>query len=229
MPTGSNNPLGKVRPGYVKDQLTVIRQATDEDMETYPVKRSKSETLIRWWVVECSCGETCIMSTTRLNGKNLKSCGCKRWRGFCRGVTDRNDPVDMVRRNCFTSMKSKAKERGLAWEITYTDFKRMTQCPCIYCGAPPSNSARPTAHHMRTGPDPQPWIYSGFDRVDTKQGYIYGNVAPCCKRCNVAKSDMTALEFYQWINRFRTRANIGNCLDEIDTRFNWDNCAATSG
>lgn len=226
MPTGSNNPLGKIRPGFVKHDLTVLRQATPEDFETIEVRVSKSEKLIRYWVVECVCGKQFIASTTRMNCKNTKSCGCKRYRDFIRYVTDRHDPVDMVRRNCFSSMRSKAKARGLEWTIKYDSFVRITAYPCHYCGAPPSNVANPTAHHKRTCYKPEPFLYSGLDRIDSSLGYHVGNVMPSCIRCNQAKNDMTTLEFYKWLNR--VHMNRLKLLNEVDAFFNWDNCAATS-
>lgn len=41
-----------------------------------------------------------------------------------------------------------------------------------------------------------------LDRLDNKKGYLDNNVAPCCKRCNVAKNDMKDQnEFFDWIDR----------------------------
>ena len=35
----------------------------------------------------------------------------------------------------------------------------------------------------------------GLDRVDSSLGYTEDNIVPCCRRCNVAKSDMESSKF----------------------------------
>ena len=32
-------------------------------------------------------------------------------------------------------------------------------------------------------------------------GYVAGNVVPCCKKCNMSKSDMNQQDFYNYINK----------------------------
>jgi hypothetical protein len=34
-----------------------------------------------------------------------------------------------------------------------------------------------------------------LDRIDNNKTYLKDNVVPCCKRCNVAKNNMTQTEF----------------------------------
>ena len=45
------------------------------------------------------------------------------------------------------------------------------------------------------------FTYNGIDRVDNALGYTTGNVVPCCKQCNHAKSDMPYADFMAWIAR----------------------------
>jgi hypothetical protein len=41
-----------------------------------------------------------------------------------------------------------------------------------------------------------------LDRLDNSKGYLDSNIAPCCRRCNVAKNDMKDQnEFFDWIDR----------------------------
>ena len=44
-----------------------------------------------------------------------------------------------------------------------------------------------------------PFYYNGVDRVDNQKGYTVNIIVPCCKRCNVANSDLTLEEFYSWV------------------------------
>lgn len=37
-----------------------------------------------------------------------------------------------------------------------------------------------------------------IDRVDNTKGYIFGNVVPCCDRCNKAKSDLSVSDFEEY-------------------------------
>ena len=37
--------------------------------------------------------------------------------------------------------------------------------------------------------------FNGIDRIDSKIGYIDGNVVTCCKHCNFAKDALTQKEF----------------------------------
>jgi hypothetical protein len=51
---------------------------------------------------------------------------------------------------------------------------------------------------------------NGIDRIDSKLGYVEGNVVSCCKICNSAKGDLTLAEFENWINKmikFKTNEN----------------------
>ena len=71
--------------------------------------------------------------------------------------------------------------------------------PCFYCGDINSSYLR----DYRKGKLVSDIIiyYNGIDRVDSNKGYIKTNTVVCCKRCNVAKSDMSVLEFKEWLNR----------------------------
>lgn len=40
--------------------------------------------------------------------------------------------------------------------------------------------------------------HNGIDRIDSNDGYVQGNVVPCCKYCNMAKMDRTQDEFLKW-------------------------------
>ena len=65
-------------------------------------------------------------------------------------------------------------------EKTYTE---LTELPCYYCGMDLSdkNGAR-------------------LDRIDSNKGYIIQNVVPCCRRCNVAKNDMSIADYVTWLH-----------------------------
>lgn len=55
--------------------------------------------------------------------------------------------------------------------LTLAQFCDLIAQPCTYCG----DSTGVTG--------------SGLDRLDSSKGYTPDNVTPCCRDCNVAKSD----------------------------------------
>jgi hypothetical protein len=70
----------------------------------------------------------------------------------------------------FSRGKSKAKQRGLAWEISLIEFESLSRAACSYC-----QFALP-----ETG--------IGLDRIDNAVGYSLENVVPCCTECNLARN-----------------------------------------
>lgn len=76
-------------------------------------------------------------------------------------------------------LRSRARWQELAMDISFDQFVGLTPFPCYYCGGDRSDT----------------W---GLDRVDSALGYVMENVRPCCRRCNLAKNNMTELEFRTW-------------------------------
>lgn len=91
-------------------------------------------------------------------------------------------PNQAARNQVFAGYRWKGK-----WDLSDTDFDRITSEPCFYCGTPPSN----TSHNVRGGI----FTYSGIDRLDSDQGYFLDNVVPCCQWCNKGKLDREPDEF----------------------------------
>jgi hypothetical protein len=71
------------------------------------------------------------------------------------------------------SYKYHAKKRG-GTDLHPSVFAQMLAAPCTYCGLPTAN---------------------GIDRVDSKCGYVRGNVVPCCYTCNILKLTYSREEF----------------------------------
>ena len=60
-----------------------------------------------------------------------------------------------------------AYSRGLAWELSPSDFAALRASACVYCGEPGDTV--------------------GVDRVDNDSGYTKLNAVPCCTDCNRMK------------------------------------------
>jgi hypothetical protein len=130
-------------------------------------------------------------------------CGCKRqsW-GRQKGYKAKNRPKMPLRPQCrkpagmvalnqlFNSYRHNAKRRGYVFGLTKDEFSVIVAKPCSYCDSPPLSVRRQ---------DYDAILYSGIDRIDNALGYVPGNCAPCCKRCNMMKGTMTTQQFFDAI------------------------------
>jgi hypothetical protein len=91
-----------------------------------------------------------------------------------------------------------AKERGLCFEISISDYAVLISRSCFYCGKPPVLREEPGTHPRK------PLTANGLDRVNSSVGYTTANVVPCCWDCNRAKHTLSQLEFFRWIIRVHT-------------------------
>jgi len=147
------------------------------------------------WLCQCDCGKRIIVGGRELRTGDTKSCGCLN----TEQCEARRLPKGQAAFNCvFGSLKRGAERRGLEWALTEKQVKELTSQPCFYCGVPPRQRCR----GRRVNGE---YLYNGLDRVDNTRGYTVDNVVPCCKRCNVAKNNMTQQEFYTWIDRIYNR------------------------
>lgn len=77
----------------------------------------------------------------------------------------------------FQVLRSGAKSRGVFFSLTEEEYTKLVSDPCYHC----SGSL--------------PAVGGGLDRVDHTQGYVSGNVVPCCAQCNFAKGRLEGLGF----------------------------------
>lgn len=85
----------------------------------------------------------------------------------------------------YQSYKRGAIRRKYVFELTQSDFEKLIECPCYYCGEKPKQ-------------------YNGIDRFDSQQGYILGNCVPCCEQCNFMKRN---LKIEDWYNKMKKILN----------------------
>ena len=96
----------------------------------------------------------------------------------------------------------RASERGNLFELTKSEFKVLTNGSCYYCNAPPSKIVTTTcANATDDGKKHAEYKYNGVDRIDNAKGYSLNNCRTACSQCNRAKSDFSAEEFKQWIDK----------------------------
>lgn len=94
-------------------------------------------------------------------------------------------------RALFRSYRKRAKTKKHAFELTPERFRELTTQDCYICGSPPQGKYR----HDKRSVYRRFYVYNGIDRVNSREGYVEGNVITCCKICNTGKSDLS-LEAY---------------------------------
>lgn len=177
--------MGKISifPGDKFNRLTVVRRVTDK------VKG------VPRFECRCTCGRTIVSTTGRLRSNNTKSCGClfiehgKRWAPQMSKNFWAKDRFTSAANRIFREYLGAAKSRGLPFELTLEDIRKMIVSPCWYCGSPPSREVKST---RLLG------LYSGIDRKDNDRGYSSDNCVPCCKQCNRAKNKFSTADFLSW-------------------------------
>lgn len=122
----------------------------------------------------------------------MKICSrCKINKEFTEFVKDKNNKLG-VKYECkachsiakktvrgrYARYKEKSKRFNLLFSLTLEEFDNITQLSCFYCGEYNYNGKT-----------------NGIDRVDNNVGYVLGNCVPCCRFCNVSKSNFTQKEF----------------------------------
>jgi|SRR3989338_1466981 len=71
--------------------------------------------------------------------------------------------------------KKGADKREIPFTLTFDQFLSFWQNPCFYCGSTIATI--------------------GLDRLDNSNGYLVGNVVPCCFWCNRMKNKDSAPDF----------------------------------
>ncbi len=153
----------------------------------------------------CDCGNIINMSGNRLNSGHTQSCGClstevksNRWK---------KTPGEAAWHRFFQSYKRGAKDRNYEFNLTFDQFKHITQQNCYYTNRPPkrfnpylNKNNQPYNKYLNKIPETveRAWIkVNGIDRKDNSKGYTLDNCVPCASDINWAKRAMNDKEFIQ--------------------------------
>lgn len=171
--------ISPIAPGVVFGRLTIVcRQGTLPDGS---IK----------YLCTCKCGNPHVVAGTVLRKGSSRSCGCLVKENKGRTLyTDREQPAF---NQVIVAYKSSATKRGVGWDLSSNNCRRLFKQPCFYCGDIETNCAshRPNSIYR----------YNGLDRVDPSLGYSIDNVVSCCFICNRAKNAMSMSDFKSWLNR----------------------------
>lgn len=92
--------------------------------------------------------------------------------------------------------QSRSIFKGREFALTPNDFLKYSNVDCYYCG--------------------QKINGVGFDRVDSRKGYVLSNVVPCCQKCNMAKYNMEESVFWGHIKKIYENGVKNNKFDGMD-------------
>lgn len=177
----------KIKVGHQFGQLTVIALA--------PSTKSPNGTWRTKYLCRCQCGTEKVLAGRNLSGKQIKSCGCLKKRGWNR-LPDGESAFNEV----FYGFRQNAKERNFVWALDKRDVRIIIRQNCGYCGAPPSN-----LRNVKTSTGSI--CYNGLDRIDSTIGYTNDNVTPCCNVCNWMKSNTSVDKFVSHIQSIYNHFN----------------------
>ena len=149
-------------------------------------KRLKSGAIM--W--DCVCA-TCGKINTRVPSQ-LRRTVNKGEQTICLHC-DRGTYKEALRKGVRWNYQRNARTRNLEFRLSETEFYRLIDSSCHYCGSLPANKQR---HVDCPG---EVLLYQGIDRIDNDLDYVAFNCIPCCGACNRAKDTRDYMEYISWI------------------------------
>ena len=147
-----------------------------------------------YYLCRCDCGTESYVQHSNLRSGNSRSCGCLGAENALK--SNQKAPGYATSTQILTYYRCNARRREIDWGLSREEFLALVFQPCHYCGEEWSMKAK---KHKDIE-----LFYNGVDRVDSDGDYVTGNVVPCCKTCNNAKSRQTLDEFRAWVRRVAT-------------------------
>lgn len=143
------------------------------------------------WTARCDCG---TLVGPYHASKMIMSHSCRACYHSKRlPARTRKTGIHNASTSTYRNYQSSARRRGLIFDIDYDFFMELIQDKCSYCGG----TGR--SYFNATNDWEEKFEYTGLDRINSSIGYTKENVVPCCKVCNMAKSNLTPQDFYDWI------------------------------
>jgi len=142
------------------------------------------------WKCKCNkCGKEFIAIGTDLKRGCYQSCGCARNELISKS---KSLPFgDACFNMLYHDYERGASKRNIYFNLSKDEFRILTKQKCNYCGTVPTTKIEANNKY---------YIYNGVDRIDNSKGYTKENCVSCCKRCNLAKREMSYEEFKEWVS-----------------------------
>lgn len=166
-----------------------------------------------YWYCDCDCGkkDILIVRSSLVSKRKYRtlSCGCYKNSGE-HVVNKESDRLNHIKKYLYGKLKIRNKKLGFSNNeiIGFEVFSEMIMQPCYYCGLENGNKSYDTEAYETNYQKKKDYrkhrvsdevlYHNGIDRIDSKIGYVEGNVISCCKYCNMAKMDRSQEEFLKW-------------------------------
>lgn len=149
----------------------------------------------KYYLCQCSCGNTKEIRMDHLISEKINSCGCIKKKYHPQETSAR-----AIWRSCYN-------------DCDFNTFVVYSQKDCHYCGIQPSKKINVHIYYLDNhtkNKDDGFFIYNGLDRIDSNKLHIIDNIVPCCYYCNSSKLDRSYSDFLLWINKVFNHKNINN-------------------
>lgn len=149
------------KPGEKFGRLTLVEHIRKADIRNKNLKTS-------CWLAKCECNNEIILTIDRLVSGNTKSCGCLK-----KELNEQRSPTwqgyKEIPKGLFSRIKTNAESRGIEFDISVEYIwklflKQKRKCALSGCvlNLSSKNKLKDTT--------------ASLDRIDSKKGYVKGNV-----------------------------------------------------
>jgi len=186
-------PLNK---GDVYGDFTIIE---DEPIRKVYISSTGKRTVRALWICMCKCGTITKRSTTDLITKEgIKKCTVCGYKERPQSTRKQSDIERLYNLSIVgRCKKSKGRIKNL---LSLEDFEKLIKGDCFYCGQPAKERTLGKNKIVQN----TKIVKNGIDRIDPTKHYSLDNCVPCCKYCNIVKSDLTQEQFITKINQIYT-------------------------
>lgn len=134
------------------------------------------------WECRCDCGKITNVVTNQFVSGKTKSCGCLLFDKIPKNKI--KDRIEQLWNVVYNELRRRHFIKFEIEPISIGKFIELSKSECYYCGRI-NDKKRFDVY------DKSFYIeYNGIDRLNSKIGYIRGNVVSCCRDCNCSKMDM---------------------------------------
>ena len=198
----------KTKYNFEVGQVLKTREGKDT-LLIYLGEGVRTNSIRRRIKVRCKCGKEWEPQLVNILNGNTSCCGRTPCKSYSY-ISDKERDVEVGWKALQYVYKRHAEKRGLAFKLTYEEFKNILQQDCTYCGVKPNQVYqlfKRGTKEIRAG---VPVTYNGIDRVDSSLGYTLDNTVPCCRSCNWAKMDHSLDHFKKRIIAIYNNLNLSS-------------------
>lgn len=131
-------------------------------------------------VCECECGNYKRIDSDRFASGSAKSCSHK-----CRPTNPKLDVGESSANNMYAIHRNYAGYRDMPWNLSYEEFRYLTQQPCIICGQIPNIKWDSCIDRGMNGS----YVHNKIAYIDSSLGYTVSNMITLCKKhATIARS-----------------------------------------